>query len=166
MADLSLSGLSGPGTVLAIVLVLFWPFTSSLSKITSWLHQDPSNLNSYTKKGKKNIKQIRALSEQHEVAAVLGELIHKDGAGSWPPRANHEESTWPQVLRAYKEIYLEMAPLLPQEKPSLDHAVNIARIATFRNRFRDLLNRRVDLGKVMQVRKHHYQSLGALGFGV
>lgn len=72
---------------------------------------------------------IKALAEHHEVAETLNELIQKDGAGSWPPNTKHTHTTWPLPLRAYKEIYLELAPLLPQAEPSLDDQVNIARIA-------------------------------------
>ena len=105
---------------------------------------------------KNKIKEIKALAEQHEVAEVLGELIHKDGAGSWPPNANHAHSTWPEAIRPFKEIYLELASLLPQEKPSLHDQVNAARIASFRNQFRYMLSERVDMAKVMQVSNYNH----------
>lgn len=107
---------------------------------------------------------IKALAEHHEVAETLNELIQKDGAGSWPPNTKHTHITWPLPLRPYKEIYFELAPLLPQAEPSLDDKVNIARIAEFRQRFRMLLRERVDLVEVKKVKsleivRVYYRSL-------
>jgi hypothetical protein len=98
-----------------------------------------------------NIQEIRNLIDCHETANVLNELIHKDGAGSWPPRANHTHSNWPAALQPYKEIYEELGPLLPTDTPSLDDQVNSARIAQFRAKFRNRLRERVDLGSVRQL---------------
>src|SRR5690349_13760259 len=67
-----------------------------------------------------DIKSVAGLVDCHETAASLAELIHKDGAGTWPPRANYVQSTWPSALRPYMDIYHEMAPLLPAETPSMD----------------------------------------------
>ncbi len=103
------------------------------------------------------IRDIKSLVDCHETAAVLADLIHKDGAGSWPPRANHTHSTWPEALRAYKEIFLELAPLLPKVEPSLDDEVNKACIADFRLRFRQLLRDKVDIIQV----KHLLESADA-----
>lgn len=97
---------------------------------------------------KRQIQDINALVDFHQTAAALADLIHYDGAGSWPPKANHEHSAWPRALQAYKEIYLELAPLLPKMKPSLDDDTNREDIANFRSRFRQLLRDRVDLAKV------------------
>ncbi|KAF1840882.1 uncharacterized protein K460DRAFT_410277 [Cucurbitaria berberidis CBS 394.84] len=99
----------------------------------------------------KKMDGIKALPEQHEVVSILEELIHKDGAGSWPPRANHTDSTWPVALRSYKEIYQELVLLLPTATPSLNDQVNTTRIANFRLRFRDLLYKRVNLAQVKQL---------------
>ncbi|KAI1082078.1 hypothetical protein F5B20DRAFT_588167 [Whalleya microplaca] len=96
------------------------------------------------------LQDIEALADRHETAAALATLIHTDGAGSWPPRANHDTSTWPEALRPYKEIYLELAPLIPKETVSLDDEVNTAHILDFRSQFRRLL-RNVDLAKVKQL---------------
>jgi hypothetical protein len=109
-----------------------------------------SNLND-KREGK--IEEIKGLAEHHEVAEILTDMIHKDGAGSWPPNANHAHGTWPAALQPYKEIYLELAPLLPQAIPSLDDEVNITRIKEFRQRFRSSLRERVDLGEVRKVRR-------------
>ncbi|KAL5116567.1 hypothetical protein ACEQ8H_005563 [Pleosporales sp. CAS-2024a] len=96
------------------------------------------------------IKEIKALAEYHEVGRILHELIQTDGAGSWPPNANHDMSTWPQALQPYVEIYLEMAPFLPQATPSCDDEVNMTRILAFRQRYDDLLHERVDLAGVVK----------------
>jgi hypothetical protein len=132
--------------ILAILLLFLWPFKSS--KVPTWL-QSPGT--DEKEKRRRKIGNIRALAEQHEVASVLGELIHKDGAGSWPPRANHTGSAWPVALRPYKEVYQQLAPLLPQATPSLDDDVNLARIAGFRSRFRRLLTQRINIAAVTQV---------------
>ncbi|KAL2270675.1 hypothetical protein VTJ83DRAFT_46 [Remersonia thermophila] len=94
------------------------------------------------------LHEIQDLAECHETAGLLAELIRKDGAGEWPPRSNHAHTTWPAPLRAYRDIYEEMLPLLAVAKPSLDDEVNRERIAAFRSRFRQLLSERVDLGAV------------------
>jgi hypothetical protein len=107
----------------------------------------------------RTIEKIKALTEHHEVAEILSDMIQKDGAGSWPPNANHDHSTWPLPLQPYKEICLELAHLLPQATPSLDDAVNTSLIKEFRRRFRELLNKRVDLVEVNKVsrRVKHYK---------
>jgi hypothetical protein len=97
------------------------------------------------------INEIDALAEHHEVAEKLNDLIKKDGARSWPSNANHDHATWPAALRPYKEIYLELASLLPQATPSLDDSVNITRIADFRKRFRELLKDHVKMDEVMEI---------------
>jgi hypothetical protein len=96
-------------------------------------------------------ENIKALAEQHKLAEILDDLIQKDGAGSWPPLANHTESVWPATLRAYKKIYQELAPLIPQAEPSLDDALNLERVSRFRSRFRELLSQEVDLEVVKEV---------------
>jgi hypothetical protein len=103
-----------------------------------------------------HIREIAALADQHEVAEALRDLIHKDGAGSWPPNANHTHSSWPTALRPYGEIYLELAALLPQEHPSLDDETNIVRIADFRGRFKSLLAERINLAEVNEVCFHEW----------
>ncbi len=106
---------------------------------------------SHDRKRTENIKKIKALVEQHEVAEVLEDLIHKDGAGSWPPRANHSHSTWPVALQAYKEIYLQLASLLPEASASIDDEVNRAKVHHFRSQYQRLLHERVPLHEVIQV---------------
>lgn len=94
------------------------------------------------------IHNIKRHSDCHETAAVLNELINTDGAGSWPPRANHDVSAWPAALRPYKQIYPELAPFLPQQDPCLDDQVNMSRILNFRSKFETLLRERIDLVQV------------------
>lgn len=97
------------------------------------------------------IHNIERHSDCHETAAVLNELIHIDGAGSWPPRANHAVSAWPAALRPYKQIYLELAPFLPQQDPCLDDQVNMSHILHFRSRFETFLRERIDLVQVRRL---------------
>lgn len=97
------------------------------------------------------LDNIKSLADSHETAAVLEKLVRTDGAGSWPPRANHTHSNWPAALRPYREIYFELAPLLPKEAPSLEDEINMARITNFRFQFKELLRDRVDLHQVRQL---------------
>jgi hypothetical protein len=97
------------------------------------------------------IHEIMALADCHETAALLADLIRVDGAGRWPPRANHDHDPWPAAIRLYKEAYLEMGPLLATADPSLDDNVNRTRIANFRSLFRELLHERVDMSQVKQL---------------
>jgi hypothetical protein len=137
---------SGFQAIFAILLLILWPF--DLFTVPNWLQRPRA---SEKEERRKKIQNVKALSEQHEVAALLGELIHKDGAGFWPPRANHTGSTWPIALQPYQEIYQQLAPLLSQATPSLDDGVNLARIAEFRLQYRKLLTERIDLGAVKHV---------------
>lgn len=107
--------------------------------------------NASNKTNEGEVKDIMGLAKDHETAARLADLVQKDGAGSWPPRANHEHSTWPAALRPYREIYEEMAPLLPAANVSLDDEVNEERITFFRSTFRKLLNERVNLQEVTEL---------------
>ncbi|KAK3386457.1 hypothetical protein B0H63DRAFT_540340 [Podospora didyma] len=97
------------------------------------------------------LQEIVDLAGCHETAARLAVLIHKDGAGAWPPRTNYVYSTWPEALRAYADIYLEMAPLLPAENPSLDDDANTERITGFRARHTELLDSLVNLEAVSRL---------------
>jgi hypothetical protein len=99
------------------------------------------------------LQDIHNLAECHETAALLSDLIHKDGAGEWPPRSNHDHTTWPAALRPYREIYEEMMPLLATANVSLDDEVNRTRITNFRSRFQALLDERVDLDGVENLLK-------------
>lgn len=121
---------------LAYVVYLLWSLTRLASK-----RSKPADT-------KDLIDNIKLHSDCHETATALNELINTDGAGSWPPRANYDISAWPPALRPYKEIYLELAPFLPQQHPSLDDEVNMSRITNFRSKFETLLRERIDLVQV------------------
>ncbi|KAH7318230.1 hypothetical protein B0I35DRAFT_237799 [Stachybotrys elegans] len=99
----------------------------------------------------KIIRDIQHLAESHETAATMADMIQKDGAGSWPPRANHQHETWPAPLRVYKEIFMEMSSVMAIEKASLDDACDIKRIAGNRAMFRKLLSERVDMAQVRAI---------------
>ena len=99
-----------------------------------------------------NLDRVHSLRQagcQHEVASSLIKLVDQDGAGEWPPKVNHDD--WPLALRPYKDIYLELAPLLPQHEPSLDDGVNNARREIYRSLFRKLLIERVDIARVQKI---------------
>ena len=100
-----------------------------------------------------NIADIEAIVDTHEAAAVFVDLVHKDGADSWPPRANYFHSDWPAALLPYRQVLQEMAPLLPKKTPSLDDEGNLASIDNFRSRYRTLLSQRIDLAQVEQLLK-------------
>lgn len=95
------------------------------------------------------VQDLRTLKGRHEAASILLELIEKDGAGAWPPKANHD--SWPMALRPYKDIYLELVPLLPAAKPSLDDKVNNERIKRYRSLMRKLLTERINITQVEEV---------------
>ena len=132
-------------SVLAVVLTpLLWSlFVKGSSKLAAW---DDGGCKGES--SEETVRDIEYLADRHEVGAALAELIQTDGAGSWPPIANHDHITWPRALRPYKEIYFELAPLLSVEKASLDDEVNRVRIANYRAQFRRLLAERVDLDQV------------------
>lgn len=97
------------------------------------------------------LKSLQNLGLHFEVAAALAILVEEDGAGSWPPRANHDE--WPLALRPYKHIYLELVHLLPTANPSLDDETNNKRRHKFRSLMRKLLTERVHMDKVEAIMK-------------
>lgn len=92
------------------------------------------------------IRELKTLRSRHETALVLSELIENDGAGAWPPKANHD--SWPTALRPYKDIYLELLPLLPTAEPSLDDVVNSERRHKYRSLMRKLLTERINIAEV------------------
>ncbi len=141
------------GALIALTrLPSFWLWSLQCFKAFGFIpFKFQQNDNAAHEKSQDKIKDIMALAECHETAAHLADLIQKDGAGSWPPRANHAYSTWPVALRPYGEIYQEMAPLLPATKASLDDEVNKERINAFRSHFRELLKDRVNLQEVTEL---------------
>lgn len=96
-------------------------------------------------------QDLRVLKNQHETAAILSDLVDKDGAGAWPPKANHD--LWPAALKPYKDIYLECIPLLPAADPSTDDDVNQERRGRYRSLMRKLLQGRVNVAEVEKIMK-------------
>ncbi len=145
--------LSLAGSILAAVIRLpkgYWrPWflgpAATLPKLGLTSGEDELSVTNYNQE---LLQDIKGLAERHETAALLADLIHKDGAGEWPPRSNHATATWPAALRPYREVYEEMAPLLPTATASLDDEINRVRIAHFRSHFQALLRERVDLAQV------------------
>jgi hypothetical protein len=95
------------------------------------------------------IQDLRTIKGRHETASILLELVNKDGAGAWPPKANHD--SWPMALRPYKDICLELIPLLPTAEPSLDDNVNNERRNRYRLLMQKLLTKRVNIAQVEEV---------------
>ncbi|KAI1754197.1 hypothetical protein F4782DRAFT_493595 [Xylaria castorea] len=95
------------------------------------------------------MQYLRTLAAQHKVAASLVTMIDRDGAGDWPPRANHE--SWPAAILPYRFIYVELLPLLYTDTPSLDDDANAERRVKYRVAMRSLLKDRVDLGAVIRI---------------
>jgi hypothetical protein len=95
------------------------------------------------------IQDLQTLKSQHETAWILSELVDKDGAGAWPPKANHD--SWPMALRPYKDIYLELIPLLPAAEPSLDDNVNTERRNKYRSLMQKLLTERINIAHVEEI---------------
>lgn len=94
------------------------------------------------------IEDLRTLKDR-ETASVLLELFDKDGAGAWPPKANHE--LWPMPLRPYKDIYLELVPMLPTAEPLLDDNVNNERRNRYCSLMRKFLKERINIAEVEQI---------------
>ncbi|ETS87858.1 hypothetical protein PFICI_01686 [Pestalotiopsis fici W106-1] len=85
------------------------------------------------------------LVKQEIVSAYL-KLVEEDGAGTWPPKTDYV--SWPRALRGYKEIYLELSPLLATAEPSLDDDTNQGRRIQYRSLMRKLLSDRISIPKV------------------
>jgi hypothetical protein len=94
-------------------------------------------------------QDLRKLKDEHEVAAVMSRLIDEDGAGAWPPNANHD--SWPMALRPYKEVYLQLIPLLSAAPPSLDDMVNNERRENYRSIMWKLLMDRINIPQVVAI---------------
>jgi hypothetical protein len=89
------------------------------------------------------LEDLKALKIRHDVHSAFMTLINDEGAGSWPPRATHDE--FPPALRFYRQIYAAMAPLLATANPSLDDEYNKIRCQEFRSRMQALLTEKVDM---------------------
>ncbi len=95
------------------------------------------------------IQDLRTLKGRHETASILTELFDRDGAGAWPPKANHD--SYPMALRPYQDIYLELVPLLSAAEPSLDDNVNNERRNKYRSLMRKLLAERINIAQVEEI---------------
>ncbi|TGO90550.1 hypothetical protein BPOR_0060g00230 [Botrytis porri] len=92
---------------------------------------------------------LRNLRDQHEVTAAMSRLVDEDGAGAWPPNANHD--SWPMALRPYKEIYFQLIPLLSAAPPSLDGDINNERREKYRSMMRKSLMERINVPQVVAI---------------
>ncbi|RYC62363.1 hypothetical protein CHU98_g3846 [Xylaria longipes] len=97
----------------------------------------------------KRTQHLRTLAAQHKVAASLITMIDRDGAGDWPPRANHE--SWPAAILPYRSIYVELLPLLYTDTPSLDDNANTKRRERYRVAVKGLLRDKIDLSAVIRI---------------
>lgn len=95
------------------------------------------------------VQDLRTLKGRHETASALLELFDEDGAGAWPPKANHD--SWPMALRPYKDIYLELIPLLPTAEPSLGENIIYERRKKYRSLMRMLLAERINIAQVEEI---------------
>lgn len=86
---------------------------------------------------------------QNEAAVALSKLIQYDGAGTWPPRADHVN--WPPALVPYRDTYFEMVPLLSTAKASLDDHINNIIREDFRAKMRKLLKQRINIQEVEEI---------------
>lgn len=95
------------------------------------------------------LQDLRALAVSYEPAYALCTLIEDDGAGTWPPKSDHDY--WPLALRQYKLIYCELAPSLSAVTPSTDDAINKERRENNRSLMRKLLSERINKPRVEAV---------------
>lgn len=93
---------------------------------------------------------IEITHKRHPTAECLQQLVEAVGAGDWPPRASYGDA-WPQALRPYHNIYLELAPSLPQKEVSNDDVVNFARCLNYRAQMWKLLQHHVNLTDVIEL---------------
>lgn len=83
----------------------------------------------------------------HPTEISLQNLIEVDGAGSWPPKTSYGQD-WPEALRPFHDIYLELVPSLSTADLSSDDHANYKRCLDYRIRYRQMLAERVDLKQV------------------
>ncbi|KAI0867765.1 hypothetical protein GGS24DRAFT_507467 [Hypoxylon argillaceum] len=118
-----------------------------------WRSSQPSSYSN------SDIQDIRALKPQNDVSLAFLRLVDDDGAGEWPPKANHDD--WPSSLRPYKNIYLLTSPFLATAEPSMDDDTNRTRCQRFRSRMTSLLAEHINLEDVQDilnvVEKGHWQ---------
>lgn len=89
---------------------------------------------------------VEGFRGRHEAADVLLSLIEQDGAGEWPPRVVYD--SWPAAIQPYKDIYLELAPMLSCANPLVGDDVLMARRQRFRNVMQERLRERINIIEV------------------
>lgn len=104
---------------------------------------EADKMGSYSK-----IKNLRTLKDC-KTASVLLKLFDKDCAGAWAPKANHK--LWPMPLHLYKDIYLELVPMLPANKPLLDDNVNNERWNRYCSLMQKFLKKQINIAHVKQI---------------
>ncbi|KAI9760772.1 MAG: hypothetical protein M1835_000111 [Candelina submexicana] len=132
--------------IVAFLAVLLFPLG-----VLSWRKLRKPNEDVDETGNLRKYQDLRVLKNQHETAAILSDLVDKDGAGAWPPKANHD--SWPAALKPYKDIYLECVPLLPAADPSTDDDVNQERRGRYRSLMRKLLQERINVAEVEKIMK-------------
>lgn len=103
-------------------------------------------MNFYAEEG--ILDKIKCISEDHETAGYLQSLIMFDGAGNWPPRASHGK-LWPQPLRPYHEIYMQLVPRLSCAALLPNDPSSYKRCEDYRAQMRMLLKDQVVIADVV-----------------
>lgn len=131
--------------VVAILVLVAINRYFSQSDFKRYVFQSDSKCSS-AEIGLQDLKELRI---RHDVHSAFMTMVNDEGAGSWPPRATHDD--FPPALRPYQHIYAAMAPLLPYANPSLDDECNKIRIADFRSRMQTLLAEKIDMDAVRSI---------------
>lgn len=135
------------------ILSLMWAFFTQLVEALKALastQASPTQKRLHDDGLERLLDKVKDLSEKHEVARTLQCLIETDGAGSWPPRARHVDG-WPEALRPYHEVYLQLVPALSHDGILPEDIVSYNRCLEYRGRMRELLARRIDLDAVANI---------------
>lgn len=126
------------------LLACLWEFLKRLapSRLPCKPERPDSNLHCEKPSGTSLLRDLRLFKGHHESADVLLSLIEQDGAGEWPPRVVYD--AWPSAVQPYKDIYLELVPMLPCADPLLDDESLSSRRDKFRGAMRDQLRTRIN----------------------
>lgn len=89
---------------------------------------------------------VKNKTHEHPTSNALQHMVNHDGAGQWPPRAEHKG--WPAPLQHYHDIYQELSPMLSTFQPSMDDETNRDRMRMFRTATKRLLQERVCINTV------------------
>ena len=140
---------ASPGTASYIVAFLAALILSFAIMWWQKLRKHTENVDK--KRNLRKYRDLRLLRHQHETAAILSDLVDKDGAGAWPPKANHD--SWPAALKPYKDIYLECIPFLLIRDPSTNDDLNRKRVDRYRSGMRKLMQERINVSEVARIMK-------------